>query len=146
MASDLVTIVARSRETAGLSRRTASGSSSAIRAQNLQLVRTGDRGPQRQQFVEGRSKCIDVSPAIDERVLAQRLLGAHVPQRSRKITRERRARRCPNVSHPEIGHPEVTTPVEQQVGGLDIAVDDPLVVSVTQGLGRLHAQSSDRVE
>ena len=36
--------------------------------------------------------------------------------------------------------------VEQEVGGLDVAVDDPLVVRVCDRLGRLDAQASDRAD
>ena len=39
----------------------------------------------------------------------------------------------------EVGHPDGPVGVEQQVRRLDVAVEDPLVVGVLQGVGHLDA-------
>ena len=46
----------------------------------------------------------------------------------------------------EVGDPEVAADVEQEVGGLDVAVQHPLLVGVLQGLGGLDAQAGGVLE
>ena len=76
----------------------------------------------------------------------RRLLGAHVAERAGQVAGERQAGVPLHVGHAEIGDPEVAAPVQQQVGRLDVAVDDPLVVCVAERLGGLDAQPGDRAE
>jgi hypothetical protein len=47
------------------------------------------------------------------------------------------------LGQPEVGHPDVAAIVQQQVGRLDIAMEDALAVGILQGLGYLHADAGD---
>ncbi len=46
----------------------------------------------------------------------------------------------------EVGDPQLPGAVEQQVGRLDVAVDDAQVVGVRQSLGHLHPQPGHAAE
>ena len=49
-------------------------------------------------------------------------------------------------SQAEVGDPQVAPDVDQQVGRLDVAVDDPQAMGVVEGLGGLQAQVGDGAE
>ena len=93
-----------------------------------------------QQLVERRAQRVDVGPVIDDPAAGRRLLGAHVPQRSEDVAGHRQAAVGLHARQAEIGDPEVAMHVNQQVGGLDVAVDDPLAMGIIEGLGGLQAQ------
>ena len=42
----------------------------------------------------------------------------------------------------EVGHPEVALGVEQEIGRLDVAVDDPALMGVVERLGGLDRQAA----
>ena len=46
----------------------------------------------------------------------------------------------------EIGHPDVAVGVEQEVGGLDVAVDDVLAMGIIERIGDLGSQPGDFAE
>ncbi len=95
---------------------------------------------QRQQLVERHAQRVDVAPMVDDRPLRHRLLGAHVSQRPDHVAGHRQAGFGLHPRQAEVGDPEVAPGVDQQVGRLDVAVDDPQRMRVIQRLGRLHAQ------
>ena len=72
--------------------------------------------------------------------LAEGLLGAHVAQRAEQVAGHGQAGLGVELGQAEVGDPEAAAGVEQQVGRLDVAVDDAERVGVVQGLGRLDAQ------
>ena len=43
----------------------------------------------------------------------------------------------------EIGDPQITMHIEQKIAGLNVAVQDALLVGIGQGLGRLDPEPSD---
>ncbi len=49
-----------------------------------------------------------------------------------------------DLGQAEVGDPDVAGDVEQEVGRLDVAVQDPLLVGVGQGLGDLDADPGHR--
>ena len=95
-----------------------------------------ERRPQRQQLVEGRSQAVDVGAAVDG--AGAGLLGTHVSRRAEQAVVVGQARVGQPASQAEVGHPDVPLGIDQQVGGLDVAVDHSLVVGVRQGIGRLE--------
>ena len=92
-----------------------------------------ERPPAGQQLVEDDAQAEDVRAAIDPVPLAPGLLGAHVGRRpgepgslAEVLVLQRQ---------PEVGHERLARGVEQDVGRLDVAVDQAPGVGVVQGLG-----------
>ena len=91
--------------------------------------------PERQQLVERQPQRVDVGPGVP---LAPEPLGGHVAERAQDVA---------GVGQPlvlalgqaEVGDPDDPRVVEQQVGRLDVAVDDAAGVGVGQPLRRLAA-------
>jgi hypothetical protein len=67
------------------------------------------------------------------------LFGAHVPWRSHERAADGHRHLVGSLGQAEVGQPDVPLIVDQQVRGLDVAVDDSAVVGVGQGLRRLKA-------
>jgi hypothetical protein len=88
-----------------------------------------------QHFVKDDAQTIDVGAGIDAVPLAAGLFRAHV----RRSAGELRAGAEVHVaqSHAEVGHHGPALFVEQDVGRLDVAVDQAAAVSVVHGLGHL---------
>ena len=82
-----------------------------------------ERRPQRQQLVERGPQAVDVGPAVDR--AGPRLLGAHVARRAQQAV----VMGQPGVGQPasqaEVGHPDGSLGVDQQVRRLDVAMDHP---------------------
>ena len=143
MASALWMIVSRSWGTEAFSFRSGVGSSLGDLAEDLGAVLAVEGGLQGQELVEGHAQRIDVGAAVDHDALGQGLLGAHVPQRAQDVAGEGQAVVALDLGQAEVGDPEAALGVEQEVAGLDVAVEDAPGVGVVERLGRLEAEAGD---
>ncbi len=87
------------------------------------------------------------NPANRYRFVRQRvlqLLGRHVLQRSHDVARLRELADVAQLGQSEIGYPDFTAAIEQQVGGLHIAMQNAMAMRVGERTGGLHTQSRDR--
>jgi hypothetical protein len=98
------------------------------------------------ELVKCRTERIDIRTVIDNLAARRGLLGAHVPQRSQQVARHRELAVDLHPCQAEVGDPEIAARVEQQIGRLDVAVDDPHAVGVVEGFGGLHSQAGDRAK
>jgi len=76
-----------------------------------------ESGAQRARLIERHPEGIDVGPQVARTRLAANLLGTHVPQGAHQVTRA--CRPCVvacEARQAEIGHPELPTGVDDQVG------------------------------
>ena len=94
-----------------------------------------ERRPEGEQLVESEPEGIDVGAGVP---LAAESLGGHVPQGADDIAGARQPFFL-GLGQAEVGDPDDTGCIQQQVGGLDVAVDDPPSVGVRQRPGRLAA-------
>ena len=81
---------------------------------------------------------------VDQGNLPQRLLGTHVPQRAHQVAGPRQGRVGLAAGEAEVGHPELAVAVQEQIGGLDVAMDDAAFVGRLQGRRGLNPQANDR--
>jgi hypothetical protein len=72
--------------------------------------------------------------------------GGHVAEGAKEVAGEGEVVGAFDAGQAEVGDPEFAVGVEQQVGGLDVAVDDAQLVGVVQGFGGLDAQFGDAAE
>ena len=61
-----------------------------------------------------------------------RLLRAHVARRPEHIAGQRQPGVPRDAGQPEVGHPQAPAAVQEQVGRLDVAVQDALLMRVLQ--------------
>ena len=94
-----------------------------------------------QQFIQENAQCINVTASIDVQSTQRRLFRAHVNRGSDELFKP--GENCfvgetdlggfgdAEINH--LGHGLDTVERDQNIGGLDIAVDDPLLVRVMDG-------------
>ena len=70
----------------------------------------------------------------------QRLLGAHVPERADHVAGAREAEVAGESGQAEVGDPDRAVGVDQEVGRLDVAMEDTQAMGVVQRIRRLEAQ------
>ena len=96
------------------------------------------RGSAGEHLVQHDTEAVDVRPVVGP--LAGRLLRAHVLRRADHHPlggQLRRGRIVGRLGDPEVGHEHVSGGIEQDVVGLDIAVDDALAMGVREGVRNL---------
>jgi hypothetical protein len=104
------------------------------------------RGLQRQQLVERHAERIDVGAVVHGHPLGQGLLRTHVADRADQVAGHGHAGVTLHAGQAEVGDPQLAAPVDEQVGRLDVAMDDALVVGVLQRPGGLQAEVGGRAE
>ena len=120
----------------GLSDRGIGGSplSTAISVSNVLSAWNGRLAGE--QFVEDRAQAVDVGGRGDFRPAARRLFGGHVARRAGDHAGGRHVGAVgKHLRQPEIGHVGLAVGVQQDVRGLQVAVDDPLLVQMFDRAG-----------
>ena len=92
--------------------------------QQLLPIAAGKRRLQRQHLVQRYTQRVDIGPVIDRSTISQGLLLAHVTQSADQIPAHGQAGEVLTVRQAEVGNPKIAARVHQQVGGLDVAMDD----------------------
>ena len=103
-------------------------------------VRVIEGGSKCEQFVERQSQTVDVTARIR---LALELFGRHISQSAHEVTGLRQVLLFRQLDQPEVGDPDGSSRIHEQVRRLDVAVQDALRVGIVQGPGHLHADFSD---
>ena len=90
-----------------------------------------------QARMQDTAERVDVGPGGEtgSQGSAAELLGTHEAQRAHDRARDRERRRLDQLAQPEVGQPDVAVGVEQDVGGLDVAVDEAMTVGRIERLG-----------
>ena len=113
--------------------------------QGLSLIARNGR-LQRQQLVERGAQGIDVRAMVDQGHLAAGLLGAHVAHRAHQVAGARQRGVGLAAGQAEVRDPELAVAVQQQIGGLDVAMHDAALMGCVQRTGRVDAQAGDAAD
>ena len=101
-----------------------------------------------QQFVEQHAQAVDVAARVDVQPAHLRLLRTHVSRRADELVQLRVNRRVRQPAFRRLGDAEIdhlrhrhaVVQRHEDVRRLDVAVDDPLLVRVLDGLADLDEQ------
>ena len=74
---------------------------------------------------------------VDRLSIAGRLFRTHITQRAQQVARLCQIAVGTHLRKSEVSHPNVAVAVQHQIGRLDVAMDDPQLVSVSQSLSGL---------
>ena len=96
--------------------------------------------PKRQQLVKRDAQAVDIAPAVGPAVEPLR---RHVPQGPDDVARRGLLAHGFRLGQAEVEDPDGTLVVHQQVRRLDVAVQNALIVRVTQRLGDLETDAGD---
>ena len=108
--------------------------------QQLAALRRSKGGLKREQFVERNTQRIDVGTMVEHDPRAERLLRAHVAERAQQVAGHREVRAAFDAGEPKVGEPQTAALIDEQIRGLDVAMDDAARVGVLERFGRLHRQ------
>ena len=81
---------------------------------------------QREQFVERQAEAVEITPRIAP---PAEPLGGHVTERANEVAGTAQVVVGDGLRKAEVGHPDHSGSVEQQVRGLDVAMPDALLVA-----------------
>ncbi len=108
---------------------------------------TRERRLPRQHLVQHTAEGIDITPPVQV-LTASCLLGTHVlrgPHRNSGLREPLSARRIDRAGDPEVGDHRVLA-LEQNVLGLDVAVQHVVLMGEVQGIGHLGGDPQGLVE
>ncbi len=95
------------------------------------------------EFVEGGAEAVEVGAVVDGLFGRTRLFWAHVAGRAEERAGEAEGGVVGAAGEAEVGEPDASIGVADEVGGFDIAVDDAPAVGVGEGFGGLEAPIGD---
>jgi hypothetical protein len=94
--------------------------------------------PESQQLVESRAEAVDVAAPVGPTV---ETLWRNVADGFHDVSRPRRTVRPLELCQSEIGDPHVAGNVQEDIGGLDVAVEHTLLMGIGEGVGDLESDS-----
>ena len=100
----------------------------------MQAILAIEGRPQHQQFIQGQAQGVDIRQGI---ALPAEALRRHVAQRADEVAGVGQGRVL-RLDEAEVAHPEHAGGVQEQVGRLDVAVNDAVGVGIGQRLGHLQ--------
>ena len=129
-------MISRSRGTCAVELRGALGRTGAHLVERLDQRRTGKRCPACQQGVEDRAQAVDVGRRRERAPGTGRLLGRHVRGGPHRRARLRQlAVALDALGQPEVGDVRLAVLVQQDIGRLQVAMENAALVGMVNGLG-----------
>ncbi len=114
----------------------------AHQLEQLHRIRLGEGRLECQQFIQREPQAIDIAAHVG---MAMQTFGRHILQGADHIAGAREIALFEHLGQPEVGDPSGAGTVDQQVGRLDIAMQDALRMGIVERFGHLHADRGDLV-
>ena len=90
------------------------------------MVGRGEGWFKRNQLIQRQAERVDVGSTV---TLSSKTFRSHITQRAEDVASLREVKFC-GFGQTEVGQPNRTTSIEQEIGRFNIAVDDPPLVDI----------------